>query len=121
MRAVRKILIAQLGVAAAVGGAAWVLAGIVAGYSAWLGGLVCVIPNAYLALRMMTARVSEEPRAMLRATYFGEAGKLLLTAALFAIVFIAVKPLSAGALLIGFIASQGAIWLVILGDDRALN
>lgn len=119
--AVRKILAAQLGVAVIVGVGAWGVAGAVAGYSAALGGLICVIPNAYLALRMMAARSATEPRKMLRATWFGEVGKLVLTAALFAIVFAAVRPLSPGALLIGFIASQSGIWLAILGDWRALN
>ena len=121
MRAVRRILLAQLGVAISIGIGAWVVAGPVAGYSAWLGGAVCVLPNAYLAMRMMAARVSGRPRKMLHAAYWGEAGKLALTGALFAIVFTVVSPLSPGALFVGFIASQSGIWLAILGDEQALN
>ena len=121
MKAVRRILLAQLGVAISVGIGAWVLAGPVAAYSAWLGGAVCVLPNAYLALRMMAARVTGTPRKMLHAAYWGEAGKLALTAALFALVFMIVSPLSPGALFIGFIASQSGIWLALVGNDAALN
>ncbi len=121
MRAVRSILFAQSAVAVSVGIVAWIAVGPVAGYSAWLGGAICVLPNAYLALRMMAARVSGRPRKMLRAAYWGEAGKLALTAALFAIAFMIVEPLSPGALFAGFIASQGGIWLAVLGDEEALN
>ena len=120
MSDMRKILLAQGGVAVAVGLLAWAVAGLVAAYSAWIGGVICVLPNAYLALRMAAARATGAPRKMLHAAYWGEAGKLALTAALFALAFVLVRPLSPGALLLGFIASQSAIWLALLTDD-ALN
>ena len=121
MGAVPKILLTQAAVALAAGGIAWWGFGPVAGYSAWLGGAICVIPSAYLAFRMLATRGSGQPRKMLNATYLGEAGKLVLTVALFAIIFIAVKPLSPGALIAGFIAAQSSIWIAILSSDTALN
>lgn len=121
MSAIRKILAAQVTLGIVAGIAAWLLFDAVAGYSAWLGGAVCVIPNIYLALRMLAATPSGQPDRMWRATWFGEIGKLVLTAALFTVVFVAVKPLSAGGLLAGFIAAQNGTWLAILRDPDALN
>jgi ATP synthase protein I len=43
---------------------------------------------------------------MLRAAWLGEIGKLALTALLFAVVFVSVRPLSAIAVFGGFIAAQ---------------
>jgi ATP synthase protein I len=43
---------------------------------------------------------------LIRAAYTGELGKLALTVLMFGIVFVAVRPLSAGALFAGFIAAQ---------------
>jgi ATP synthase protein I len=121
MSAARKILLAQTTVAAIAGVAAWLLFDAVAAYSAWLGGAVCVIPNVYLALRMMAATPSNEAGRMLRATYFGEVGKLVITAVLFTVVFVAVRPLNPAAVLAGFIAAQSGIWLAIMRDPGALN
>jgi ATP synthase protein I len=45
------ILLAQLALSMALAAVFWGVSGSVAGYSALLGGLTCVIPNAFLALR----------------------------------------------------------------------
>ena len=48
---------------------------------------------------------------MLRAAYVGMALKLVLTAVLFTCVFVLVRPLAAGWLFAGFIATQAVIWV----------
>lgn len=121
MSAIRKILAAQFVLGIVAGIAAWLLFDAVAAYSALLGGAICVIPNVYLALRMLAVVPSGQPDRMWRATWFGEIGKLVITAALFTMVFVAVKPLSAGGLLAGFIAAQNGTWLAIVSDSRALS
>jgi len=121
MSAARKILMAQLMLGTLMGIAAWLLVNATAGYSAALGAAICVIPNAYLAMRMMAATPSQDAGKMLRATWFGEIGKLIITGVLFTVVFVVVKPLSPGALLIGFMAAQSGIWLAIMRDPTALN
>ena len=121
MSAIRKILAAQLVLGVLAGIAAWGLFDAVAGYSAWLGGAICVIPNIYLALRMLASTPSGDAHRMWRATWFGEIGKLVITAALFAVAFVAIKPLSPGALLAGFIAAQNGTWRAIVLDRNALN
>ena len=80
--------------------------GKVAGYSALLGSLVAVIPNAFLALRLMAPRRDPGAQALIRAAWIGEIGKLALTVLFFTLVFTLVRPLSAAALFAGFIVTQ---------------
>ena len=101
-----KVLIGQIGVGAALAAVLWGLFGPVAGYSALLGSLTCVIPNGFLALRLVAPRRDPGARALIRAAYIGELGKLGLTVLMFSIVFVLVRPLSAAALFGGFIAAQ---------------
>ena len=101
-----RVLVAQLGVGVVLAAVLWSLYGDVVGYSALLGGLVCVIPNAFLALRLAVPRKDPGAAALVRAAYVGELGKLALTVLFFTLVFTLVKPLSAAALFAGFIATQ---------------
>ncbi len=61
------VLAGQLVVGAALAAVLWGLAGGVAGYSALLGSLTCVIPNAFLAMRIVLARRDPGARALIRA------------------------------------------------------
>ena len=101
-----KVLIGQIGVGAVLAAAIWGIFGHVAGYSALLGSLTCVIPNTFLALRLVASRRDPGAKALIRAAYIGELGKVGLTVLMFSIVFVLVKPLSAPALFAGFIATQ---------------
>ena len=101
-----KVLVGQIGIGVVLAAALWGLYGHVAGYSALLGSLTCVIPNAFLALRLIAPRRDPGAGALLRAAYIGELGKLGLTVLIFSIVFVLVRPLSAAALFSGFIAAQ---------------
>jgi ATP synthase protein I len=100
------ILLAQLALSMALAAVFWGVSGSVAGYSALLGGLTCVIPNAFLALRLVVPRRDPGAGALVRAAYIGELGKLALTVLMFGIVFTLVRPIAAGALFAGFIAAQ---------------
>ena len=100
------VLVGQLVVGAVLAVVLWGLAGRVAGYSALLGSLTCVIPNAFLATRIVLARRDAGARALIRAAWTGELGKLALTVLMFSIVFVTVRPLAAGPLFAGFIAAQ---------------
>ena len=101
-----KVLVGQLGVGVVLAAVLWGLYGNVAGYSALLGSLTCVIPNAFLVLRLVAPRRDPGARALIRAAYFGELGKLGLTVLMFSAVFVLVRPLSPAALFAGFIAAQ---------------
>ncbi|MEJ2128734.1 MAG: ATP synthase subunit I [Woeseiaceae bacterium] len=101
-----KVLVLQIGIGVVLAAALWGLYGNVAGYSALLGSLTCVIPNAFLALRLIAPRRGPGAQALVRAAYIGELGKLGLTVLMFSIVFVLVRPLNVAALFAGFIAAQ---------------
>jgi ATP synthase protein I len=101
-----RVLIGQLGIGVVLAAVFWGLNGHIAGYSALLGSLACVIPNAFLALRLVVPRRDPGARALVRAAYIGELGKLALTVLIFSIVFVLVRPLAAVPFFTGFIAAQ---------------
>jgi len=101
-----RVLMWQSVVGAVLAAALWGVFGSVAGYSALLGSLTCVIPNAFLGLRLMAPRRDPGAKALVRAAWIGEFWKLALTVALFTLVFSLVRPLQAAALFAGFIVTQ---------------
>jgi len=101
-----RVLMWQCVVGAILAAGLWGIFGSVAGYSTLLGSLICVVPNAFLALRLMAPRRDPGASALMRAAWIGEIGKLALTVLFFTLVFTLVRPLSAAALFAGFIASQ---------------
>lgn len=115
---VARVLLAQTGLTAVLAMLFWGTDGRVSGYSALLGGLICVIPNAFLALRLAVPRRDPGARALVRAAYIGELGKLALTVLMFSMVFMLVRPLKPGALFVGFIAAQLATFSGLLMRDK---
>jgi ATP synthase protein I len=101
-----RVLMLQFVIGAVLSAALWGVFGRVAGYSALLGSLTAAIPNLFLALRIMAPRPDPGAKALLRAAWVGEAGKLALTVLIFVLVFTQVRPLSAAALFAGFIVTQ---------------
>lgn len=73
-------------------------------YSVLLGGMVCIFPNAYFAFLAFRHSGARAARDVAKSLYRGEVGKFILTAVLFACVFVLIKPLSVGALFAMFIA-----------------
>lgn len=88
------------------------ISGTVAAYSMLLGGLICLLPHCYFAYRAFKFQGARAARQIVRSFYTGEAVKLVLTAAMFTVVFVAVKPLNAAVLFVGFIVVQLSSWLV---------
>ena len=115
---VARVLLVQLGLSTVISLLFWGLKGHVSGYSALLGGLTCVIPNAFLALRLVVPRRDPGAGALIRAAYVGETGKLALTVIMFTLAFTLVRPLAAGALFTGFVAAQLATFAGFLMRDR---
>ena len=115
-----KVLVGQIGIGVVLAAVLWALYGHVAGYSALLGSLTCVIPNAFLALRLVVPRRDPGAQALIRAAYIGELGKLALTVLMFSIVFVLVRPLAAAPLFAGFIAAQLMTFTgLLLGNRQA--
>lgn len=80
--------------------------------SAVLGGAAAFIPNLYFTLRVRKS-AGQEARKIVRSFYAGESGKLLLTAALFVMIFqlpnIEILPL-----LSVYVAALSVFWFALL-------
>ncbi len=103
---IARVLMWQVLVGVALAAVLWGIYGNTVGYSALMGSLTCVVPNAFLALRLVVPRRDPGAQALIGAAWVGEIGKLALTVLFFTLVFTLVKPLSAAALFAGFIATQ---------------
>jgi len=114
-----KVLAVQIGLGVVLAAVFWGTLGTVAGYSALLGSLITFLPNAFLAARLGAPRREPGAKALLRAAYIGEIGKLALTVLLFSIVFVMVRPLAAGPLFAAFIVTAFVPALGLLVRDDA--
>jgi ATP synthase protein I len=84
------------------------------GYSAFCGGLIAWLPNMYFAHKAFRFGGARAAQSIVRSFYAGEAGKLILTAALFALAFAGVRPLDAAALFAAFLLVQSVNWFAPL-------
>lgn len=80
----------------------WVTESRLAGYSAFVGGLIFVIPNAYFAHRMYRFEGARNVHLVVGNMFRAETVKLALTAVFFAAVFILMEPVHVPALLFTF-------------------
>jgi len=104
-------LLAQACVSLLMAGVLWAWFGEVEAVSALLGGAAVVVPNGFLAARLLQPSRDQSAGAMMRSAWFGEIGKVLLTALLFGVIFGFVRPIQPLAVFAGFIAAQ----LVVFG------
>ena len=119
MSVMLRVLIAQTISGVVLAALFWSTMGRVAGYSALIGSLICVVPSAFLALRLAVPRRDPGAGALMRAAYVGELGKLALTVLMFGVVFVAVRPLAAAPLFAGFIVAQLMTFSgLLMRDDR---
>jgi len=72
-------------------------------YSLLIGGLICLIPGTLFAIRAFKYRGARWADLIVKETFKGEAIKLFLMGAGFALSFIYVDPLNAVALFSGFV------------------
>lgn len=91
----------------------------VTGYSVLLGGAIALLANVYFAFKAFRYFGARSARAIAQSFWAGEMGKLILTAALFALVFVAVKPLQPLALFTGYllVLGTGASALLLLKNN----
>ena len=108
------VLLVQLIVVLLLAATLWYWRGAVAGYSGLLGGLIAWLPNLYFAHKAFRFSGARAAQAIVRSFYAGEAGKLVLTAVLFALVFAGVKPLDALAVFGVFLLTQLVNWFAPL-------
>ena len=120
LRVIKLLLIWQFVAAVSVGlvGLLW---GPDVALAAFLGGMIVVLPNSYFAFRAFRYRGARAARLIVRSFYAGAAGKMLLTAGMFTLVFVNLKPLNAPAVFIGFAIGQALNWIVplVIGRQEA--
>ncbi|MEX0942893.1 MAG: ATP synthase subunit I [Pseudomonadales bacterium] len=79
----------------------------VAAYSAFLGGLTCALPSAFMAWRFI--REVADPGTAFANLVRGEVGKLLMTMTMFTGIFLTVEPIALPyfflALVLGFLCN----------------
>ena len=100
------VIVLQAVMTALIGLLFWLLQGWVAAYSAWLGGLTALIPNVYFTYKAFQYFGARSITAIVQSFWAGQAGKLILTAVLFAVLFMGVKPLNVFAVFVGYILVQ---------------
>jgi F0F1-type ATP synthase assembly protein I len=116
MKTVRNILLTQAAVALGLAAVVWLWLGSERAIPTLLGGLIGVVPNAFLAARVMSPRAGRSAGSLLRAGWLGEIGKIVIAALLFVAVFKTLKPLYPGFLFIGYIATLLALPVGLLFD-----
>ena len=87
--------------------------------SAFLGGLVCALPNMYFARQIFTKRRIAAAHTLLRSVYVAEFIKLVLAIALLAIVLINYKEVHPIALFVTYFIVHSCMWAVPLLTPQA--
>lgn len=87
-----KLFVRQCVIAAVLVGLAWVLVGRGAALSTLLGSVVSMVPALYFACRFLRPHGSRQAKQHVSNLYRAQAGKFILTMALFIIVFVKLPP-----------------------------
>jgi ATP synthase protein I len=82
--------------------------GTTASYSALLGGLIALLPNAFFAYKAFRFFGARSAREIVQSIWSGAMGKWILTAVLFALVFVGISQLDIAALFVGYLLAVAA-------------
>ena len=72
-------------------------------YSVLIGGLIQICPQAWFARQAFRYAGARKVQSIVRAMYWGETGKVVLTTVLFVGTFLMVSPLNVGAMFSSFV------------------
>ncbi len=98
-----RLVYVQLVITVVIALLSYTYSGLVSAYSVLLGSVVYILPNIYFVRCAFRKVESQTPQSMMSWFYIGEAVKILLTVALFAICFALVKPLNVALLFAAYI------------------
>ena len=82
-------------------------------YSVMLGGLIQIVPQAWFARQAFRFAGARRVQSIVSAMYWGETGKVVLSAVLFTATFLLVSPLNVGALFSSFVIMILVQWFSI--------
>lgn len=102
------VLLVQASVALVVALLFFLGKGVTASYSALLGGLIALLPNAFFAYKAFRYFGARSAREIVQAIWSGAMGKWILTAVLFALVFVGIRQLDIAALFVGYLLAVAA-------------
>ena len=101
-----RVIVLQAAVGALIGLLFWLVQGWIAAYSAWLGGLIALIPNVYFTYKAFQYFGARSIAVIVQSFWAGQMGKLILTAVLFAVLFLGVEPLNVLAVFVSYVLVQ---------------
>ncbi|WP_162299977.1 ATP synthase subunit I [Kineobactrum sediminis] len=101
---VHRIVLAQGLVLMLLCGLAWLAAGKVSALSVLSGSLVAIVPQVWFATKVFRQRGARAAPEIAKSALVGEVGKLVLSAAGFAAVFVLLRPVEAAGVFLGYIA-----------------
>ena len=101
-----RVSVLQAAVGALIGLLFWLVQGWIAAYSAWLGGLIALIPNVYFTYKAFQYFGARSIAVIVQSFWAGQMGKLILTAVLFAVLFFGVEPLNVLAVFVSYVLVQ---------------
>lgn len=111
--AVRRILLFQALTAGAISAVTLVLIGVAEAKSVLAGGVAGFLPNVFFAAKFGRHDPKKSAQEVVRAFYVGEALKLVLTGALFVLIF-QIPGISFMPLFIGFVSVIMVFWFALL-------
>ena len=107
-------IVAQLLLVVLISPIIWLVRNKFAASSFIVGGVICVLPNIYLYRRVFAHFGAQAAKKIVRAFYWGEAIKLVLTGCLFAFAIL-IPWMKAMWLFLGYIAAQCGFWVAPIG------
>ena len=90
-RGIVRLWLVQLGTTLIFAALCALVSGANAASSALLGGMVCIVPNAYFARKLFKYQGARSAKQIVNSFYKGEAIKIILSVILFSAVFAWVK------------------------------
>lgn len=90
-RGIVRLWLIQLGATLVLAALCALIFGANAAVSALLGGMVCVVPNAYFARKLFKYQGARSAKQIVNSFYKGEAMKIILSVLLFTAVFVWIK------------------------------
>jgi ATP synthase protein I len=85
-----------------------------AALSALVGGSISIVPNMYFARWAFRFSGAKSAARVAQSFYRGEAGKFVLTAVLFASIFMLMRPLNAVVIFLTYIFMMALNWMLAL-------
>jgi ATP synthase protein I len=98
-----RILVVEAALTAGIALLLFITVDSVAAYSAAIGGLAYIVPNAYFTKYVFRHSAAESANLVIRWFYVGEAVKVVVTVTIFTAAFLMVKPLNVAALFLTYI------------------